>query len=188
MAQIISSIDLSLPGKHILVAHQFLLINQVRRSYRIQEQLFVGGLDRIEADLVKNFDYVALGHLHQPHHVQYEHIRYSGSPLVYSASELTRPKFLSMIEMNSEPGFKLHKIPFEPLYPVHLIEGKFACLINQAAENPSEDYFYISLSDYEPIPDLAIRFKSYPRLLEVRTPHFNYSADSFNALSTARMN
>ncbi|HHU53878.1 MAG TPA: exonuclease SbcCD subunit D [Clostridiaceae bacterium] len=186
LTQIISSIDLSLSGKHILVAHQFFVNQSGAAIVSDSEQLSVGGLDQIQAELVKDFDYVALGHLHQPHHVQYENIRYSGSPLVYSASELARPKFLSMIEMNGDPGFKLHKIPFEPLHPVCLIEGNFTDLINSARENPSEDYVYISLSDYEPIPDLAIRFKRfYPRLLEVRTPHFNRSADSFNALSTA---
>ncbi|NLM18727.1 MAG: exonuclease SbcCD subunit D [Clostridiaceae bacterium] len=186
LEQLISGIDLSVSGKHILIAHQFFINQSGEAIVSDSEQLFVGGLDQIQAELVKDFDYVALGHLHQPHYVQYENIRYSGSPLVYSASELARPKFLSMIEMDSEPGFKLHKIPFEPLYPVHLIEGKFADLINQARENPSEDYFYINLLDDEPIPDLAIRFKRfYPRLLEVRTPHFNYSVDSFNALSAA---
>ncbi|HHT24083.1 MAG TPA: exonuclease SbcCD subunit D [Clostridiaceae bacterium] len=186
LEQIISGIDLSLPGKHILIAHQFFINQSGEAIMSDSEQLSVGGLDRIQAELVKDFDYVALGHLHQPHHVQYENVRYSGSPLVYSASELARPKFLSMIEMNSEPGFKLHKIPFEPLHPVYLIEGKFAALINQARENPSEAYIYINLSDYEPIPDLAIRFKRfYPRLLEVRTPYFKRSADSFNALSAA---
>ena len=186
LEQIISVIDLSLPGKHILVAHQFFINQSGEAIMSDSEQLSVGGLDRIQAELVKNFDYVALGHLHQPHHVQYENIRYSGSPLVYSASELARPKFLSMIEMNSEPGFKLHEIPFKPLHSVRLIEGKFADLINQARENPIEDYIYISLSDYEPIPDLAIRFKRfYPRLLEVRTPHINRSIESFNALTDA---
>lgn len=186
LEQIISSIDLSLSGRHILIAHQFFVNQSGEAIVSDSEQLFVGGLDRIPAELVKDFDYVALGHLHQPHHVQYENIRYSGSPLVYSASELAHPKFLSMIETNNQPGFKLHKISFEPLYPVHLIEGEFADLINRARENPSEDYFYISLSDDEPIPDLAIRFKRfYPRLLEIRTPHFNYSVEKFDDLTAA---
>ena len=89
-----------------------------------------------------------------------------------------------MIEFDDQSKLHIHEIDFEPLHPVRLIEGKFRDLIYQAKETPSEDYVYLSVLDEEPITDLAARFRYfYPRLLEVRTPHFEYSASNYRSLS-----
>ena len=56
-----------------------------------ERSIHIGNLGSISADqFPREFDYVALGHLHQPQAVgDSEHIRYSGSPIPLSFSEST---------------------------------------------------------------------------------------------------
>lgn len=55
-------------------------------------------------------DYVALGHLHRPQQIEHPHIRYSGSPIPLSFSELTYKH--QVIEVN----LRNNLVEIEPLY------------------------------------------------------------------------
>ncbi|MCA8831141.1 exonuclease subunit SbcD [Hymenobacter pini] len=59
-----------------------------------ERTIHVGNLGQVTADhFPAVFDYVALGHLHRPQRVGgREHIRYSGSPIALSFSEIDHPK------------------------------------------------------------------------------------------------
>ena len=48
--------------RNVLVAHQF--VTGADRSD--SEETWVGGLDNVSAEVFKDFDYVALGHIHRP--------------------------------------------------------------------------------------------------------------------------
>ena len=90
---------------NILLMHQFLAGAAVCDS----EELSVGGIDQIDASVVDQFDYVALGHLHRPQCVGRETVRYCGSPLKYSFSEAGHDKSLTVVEIKkkeemSRPG------------------------------------------------------------------------------------
>ena len=61
--------------RSVLVAHQF--VTGADRSD--SEETWVGGLDNVSAEVFKDFDYVALGHIHSPQNVGSEHIRYCGT-------------------------------------------------------------------------------------------------------------
>ena len=47
--------------RNVLVAHQF--VTGADRSD--SEEIWVGGLDNVSAEVFKDFDYVALGHIHR---------------------------------------------------------------------------------------------------------------------------
>ena len=66
--------------RNVLIAHQF-VVGAMRCD---SEEISVGGIDQVEADVFRDFDYVALGHIHSPQNVGSEHIRYCGTPLKYS--------------------------------------------------------------------------------------------------------
>ncbi len=69
--------------RNILIAHQF-----VTGAGRCDsEEVSVGGLDNVDADVFDAFDYVALGHIHSPQSLKRETVRYCGTPLKYSFSE-----------------------------------------------------------------------------------------------------
>ena len=83
-----------------------------------EQSIYVGNLDYIGAeDFPDIFDYVALGHLHRPQKVgNKDHIRYSGSPIMLSFSEIGHEKKIVEIETENQkianikevslPGFR----------------------------------------------------------------------------------
>ena len=52
------------------------------------EETWVGGLDNVSAEVYKDFDYVALGHIHRPQKMGRETLRYSGTPTHVSSESL----------------------------------------------------------------------------------------------------
>ncbi|WP_205502147.1 exonuclease SbcCD subunit D C-terminal domain-containing protein [Rufibacter psychrotolerans] len=79
-----------------------------------EKEIHVGNLGQIAGDQFPvEFDYVALGHLHRPQTVnQMPHIRYSGSPIPLSFSEITDRKQVVILEF--EQG-KLTQILEKPV-------------------------------------------------------------------------
>lgn len=61
--------------RNIILAYRFLTGAQVCDS----EELAIGGLDNISAALFDDYDYAALGHLHEPQQVTRPEVRYAGS-------------------------------------------------------------------------------------------------------------
>jgi exonuclease SbcD len=64
--------------------------------------LSIGGADRVSYQPLQDFDYVALGHLHAPQYKGKEHIRYSGSLLKYSFSEVKQKKGITLVELDNK--------------------------------------------------------------------------------------
>lgn len=61
----LKQISLNPDERNILIAHQF-----VTGAYTCDsEEIIVGGIDNVDAQLFQDFDYVALGHLHTPQNV-----------------------------------------------------------------------------------------------------------------------
>ncbi|NDK56690.1 exonuclease SbcCD subunit D C-terminal domain-containing protein [Pontibacter fetidus] len=68
-----------------------------------EKEIHVGNLGQIGADqFPKEFDYVALGHLHRPQQVNNtHHIRYSGSPIPLSFSEVNDNKVVFILDFEA---------------------------------------------------------------------------------------
>ena len=84
--------------RNILVAHQFVAGAVQCES----EEISIGGLDQVDVSVLERFDYVALGHLHRPQSVGRETIRYCGTPLKYSFSEVHDRKSVTIVEMREK--------------------------------------------------------------------------------------
>lgn len=78
----------------ILMFHHLAGIYEAAGS---EQAISLSGLDSIPTDLLKNFDYVALGHIHKPQRIA-KNIYYSGSPLALRFSEKA-PKSVVLIEL-----------------------------------------------------------------------------------------
>ncbi|WP_375437199.1 exonuclease subunit SbcD [uncultured Hymenobacter sp.] len=78
-----------------------------------ERTIHVGNLGQITADhFPEIFDYVALGHLHRPQRVGgREHIRYSGSPIPLSFSEVDHPKEVLLLEFGGGKLQTLEALP-----------------------------------------------------------------------------
>ena len=143
--------------RNILVMHQFLLGSEQSES----EEVNIGGLDAITSDTFKNFDYVALGHLHKNQKVKYDNIRYSGSLLKYSFSEVDHVKGPNIIEINEKNDINIKQVPIEFLHDVKIIKGTYDEI--NALED-CDDFLKVIITDEIPPIDakyyLQLKFKN----------------------------
>ena len=82
--------------RNVLVSHQFYVGEKAESPETCDSEVFsVGGIDNVDIGSVKEFDYVALGHLHGAQCIGKPEIRYCGTLLKYSVSESTQNKSLT---------------------------------------------------------------------------------------------
>ena len=81
---------------NILVAHTFVAGGLETDSER---EISVGTVENVAVEIFEKFDYVALGHLHNPNALNNEKIKYSGSPLAYSFSEAKNTKGYRLVDI-----------------------------------------------------------------------------------------
>jgi len=123
--------------------------------------LYVGSLGRVPAEVFPDcFDYVALGHLHQPQLLGgCETRRYSGAPLPMTFNEAGRPKSVVLVDL--EPG-RTSVRPLEvPLFQrLERISGDWAVIEAALAgliEEKALAWLEIEYEGREIIPDLRAR-------------------------------
>ena len=152
--------------RNILLAHQFVTWRgEAERSD--SETYSLGGVDAVDADVFAAFDYVALGHLHSPQKIGREEIRYAGSPLAYSFSEIRRKKSITMLEFNEKGAIKIDYLPLTPKRPLREIKGPLQGLLEAAkAQGGSEDYIRAILTDAAALNDPLGKLRFYyPNLM-----------------------
>jgi len=166
MQTVIAHIDLNRECRNVLVAHQFVTGAERCESEEIQ----VGGLDNVDASLFADFDYVALGHIHGPQWILRETIRYAGTPLKYSFSEVCHRKTVTVIELRAKGEVEVREIPLEPLHDMRKLRGTYEELTRRSVyENTNvEDYVQITLTDKEDIFDAVGKLRAiYPNLMKI---------------------
>jgi exonuclease SbcD len=133
--------------RNIIVTHQF--VTGAERSE--SEDISSGGSDNIDANVFNGFDYVALGHLHRPQNVGSKHIRYCGTPLKYSFSEVNDKKSMTVIDLEEKGNMNIREIPLVPLRDMREIKGTYNDLMNKKnyANTNKDDYLHIILTDDE---------------------------------------
>lgn len=155
---------------NILMMHQFLAGAAVCES----EELSVGGSDQIDVSVVQAFDYVALGHLHGPQRVGRDTVRYCGSPLKYSFSEVNHQKSVTLVEIQKNeakrPDISVLQLPLCPRLDLREIQGPIDRLLMpevvQSAN--SEDYLHVTLTDEQEVLDAIGRLRDvYPNIMRL---------------------
>lgn len=154
---VISHMNINESVRNILVAHQF-----VTGASRCEsEDISVGGIDNVDANAFEAFDYVALGHLHTPQTVGRDTVYYSGTPLQYSFSE-TKEKYAAIIDINEKGNINIHKVQLNPKRKLMEIKGTYdGIMAKDYYKNFNlEDYYHITLTDEEDIPDAISKVRS----------------------------
>ena len=154
-------------NRSILITHQFVTGALVSDS----EDLSVGGTDQVSAEVFKAFDYVALGHLHRPQNVK-ENIRYCGTPLKYSFSEVNDVKSVTIAELKEKGSLSVWEIPLAPLHEMKEIKGNYTDLTFKGYYDAhlelKDSYLHITLTDEEDVPDAAAKLRViYPLLMKL---------------------
>lgn len=154
---------------NILMAHQFVTSGTTNPETCESETINVGGLDNVDASNFSEFDYVALGHIHGPQKIGKEKIRYSGTMLKYSFSEVNHHKSVVIIEIkNGKVDFKLESLT--PLRDMRKIQGPIEELVkkeNYEGTN-QQDYIKAIITNEEAIYDAIGQIrKIYPNTLSL---------------------
>ena len=152
--------------RNILVAHQF-----VTGAGRCEsEEVTVGGIDNVDADVFHAFDYVALGHIHSPQSIGRDTVRYCGTPLKYSFSEAKQEKPVTVVELKEKGSLTIDTIPLVPLRDMREIRGSYL----EVTARPfyegtnTQDYVKITLTDEDDIPDGMQKLRIiYPNLMRL---------------------
>lgn len=166
MAYVMEKTDVDQKERNILMAHQFVIGGSRCES----EDISVGGIDEVSADNFLKFDYVALGHLHGPQYIKNEAIRYSGTPLKYSFSEVKHKKSALIVDIREKGNIELETIPLVPLHDMTEIRGKYNELMSKDFYKKMDtlDYMHITLTDEEDIVNaLELLRTVYPNIMKL---------------------
>ena len=130
----------------------------------------IGGISYADSALFDPFDYVALGHLHRPQKAGRESVRYAGSLLKYSFSEVNQKKSVTLIDMEKGKDVKIKQISLPALHDMRVIEGELDELtaFSEYIDPNREDYIKVVLTNARRVvnPMAALR-EVYPNILEM---------------------
>jgi len=185
---VIDAAELDKNSRNVLVSHQFVISSGSEPERSESEIGPVGGIDSIDADMLKDFDYVALGHLHGPQKIGFDHIRYAGSPLKYSFSECHHKKSVTLVELEEKGSMEITRLPLKVRRDMRKIKGPIAELMSDSivAQGAPEDYLHITLTDEDEIFDAIGKIRSvYPNVMLLSFENARTEAISdFSEIST----
>ena len=154
------------PGeRNVIISHQFVTGAQTCQS----EEITVGGLDNVDASAYAFFDYAALGHIHGPQNMG-DGIRYCGTLLKYSFSEINHKKSVTLVELGPKGEVNIELKPIKPLRDMREIKGTYMELTARDFYRNlnTDDYYHIILTDEDDIYDAAAKLRViYPNLMKI---------------------
>ncbi|HEY8717615.1 exonuclease SbcCD subunit D [Pengzhenrongella sp.] len=154
----------------VVLAHAFVLGGAASESER---DIRVGGVDHVPAGVFAGMDYVALGHLHGPQRIGGPAgtlLRYSGSPLAYSFSELHQVKSSVLVDVGPDGVVGEPRLVAAPV-PRRLadVTGTLADLLGAAGEAYLADWVRVTVTDAARPTELYARVRErFPHALVVQ--------------------
>ncbi len=163
-----SQVDYS--QRNICVAHQFVAGTEDPKTAGSETiaTLNVGLVEKIGYNIFENFDYTALGHIHSPQRIGAEHIRYSGSPLKYSLSEVNNDKSVPVITLGKKGQVDIELVPLKPMRDMRHIKGTRKALLDPANVTDTQDFIYVTLTEESIVSDaMGIFQATYPNTIKI---------------------
>ncbi len=148
--------------RSVIAAHQFVVSGASETVLGGSESLgtrMVGAVEKIDSGVFDCFDYAALGHIHSAQAVGRDTVRYSGSPLKYSLSEVNNAKSVPMVTLGEKGDVSVELIPLKPLRDLRHITGKMADLLDPSNVTDKDDYIYVTLTDEDMTGDAMTIFQ-----------------------------
>ncbi|MDE6852226.1 MAG: exonuclease SbcCD subunit D [Lachnospiraceae bacterium] len=168
---VVDHTDMDAEERNILVAHQFVAGRGTEPKLGGSENAAVqnvGAVEMVGTDCFTAFDYVALGHIHSPQKIGRDTIRYSGSPLKYSLSEIDNQKSVPIVTLGKKGDVEVELVPLQPLRDMRHLKGRMEQILNRDNIQTPEDYIYVTLTDEYSIPDaMAVIRQYYPNTMKI---------------------
>ncbi|WP_283137017.1 exonuclease SbcCD subunit D [Rhizohabitans arisaemae] len=148
------------PAKSLVLAHAFVTGGQGSESER---DISVGGVAHVPMSVFDSVDYVALGHLHGRQRMS-DRVRYSGSPIAYSFSEIGQRKGSWLVDLDgTEPAAEFADAPVPR--PIGRLTGRLDDLLTGPEHAAWENHWLqVTLTD-------PVRPKAAMDRLKTRFPH-----------------
>lgn len=152
--------------RNILITHGFVRGVEDIELSDSERPLSIGGADYVNVEHFKDFHYTALGHLHGPQKVGSERVRYSGSLMKYSFSEVKQKKGITIVNMDGKGNVTVELRAFVPLRDMRVIKGELNKLLDPAVYKDTniDDYVNVILTDegelIDPIGKLRAVYKN----------------------------
>lgn len=159
---VIAHLSINENERNILVGHQFFSSGSEVTSD--SERLLVGGIEQVSYTHLIQFDYVALGHLHRSQIVKEDHIRYSGSLVKYSLSEVNDQKSVILFDIKEKGTLHIQKLALTMKHDFKHVEGMLEEIV---ALDATDDYMFVTLNDdyaVDAIVQLKVKFKNLMNL------------------------
>lgn len=157
-------------GPNVCVAHQFVTNHGVQPERSDSEHVSLGTLDNVDVAAFDGFAYVALGHIHRPQKVGRESVRYAGSPLKLSSSEIPQRKSFAVVDLDGAGEASVRLEPVEPLHDFRSVRGSVDELVEHAKaedEHARQDYIHAVVTDDSAL-DVVVRLRHvWPNLEQV---------------------
>lgn len=177
VATVLAHTSIDETKRNVILSHQFVTWRGIAEESD-SETLSLGGIDHVDATLFFPFDYTALGHLHSPQKIGKDTIRYAGSPLAYSFSEIRRGKSVTFVDLAEKGNIEIKQIPLNPLHPLRELRGGLEDLLEEGKKiGGSDDYVRVILTDekmhYDPLGKLRA---IYPNIMTLEIVGANGSS------------
>ena len=177
MERIISEIhkDFNESERNVAIAHGY--VTQIKDDdYELLEEsdsekpLSIGGTDYINSKHFEKFNYTALGHLHGPQKVGSDKIRYSGSLMKYSFSEVNQRKGITIVDLDEDGNTHIEIYDLKPRRDFRIKIGTLEEVLksyDKDKEN-NEDYIKVILKDKGELLDPMAKIRAvYPNVMEL---------------------
>ena len=159
-----------------------------------EREIYIGGTLDVDSNFFKDFDYVALGHLHINQRVGCESVRYSGSPIPLSFSESNSQKKVNIVEFNGVDA-KVKELDIPLFRKLLVIRGDTTSVINELENvTDKESWIEVHIKDENPFhanESIRARAKELElTLLAVKIDREQTlsSATTFNAITLDELN
>lgn len=162
--------DMDLEQRNVAITHGFITGIEEPETCDSERALYVGGTDHVSYEYFKQFNYTALGHLHCKQKAGDERIRYSGSILKYSFSEVNHCKGVQLIDIDSDGNTNIRFRELKPKRDLRIIEGTLEELLSPDTYRGtnSEDYIHAVLTDEGVLLDPIGKLRAvYPNILSM---------------------
>ena len=156
--------------RNVIMVHQFVTAKGVEFDDSEVEALSLGGIDNVDVSLFDDFDYVAMGHIHRGQRLLKDNVRYAGSPLKYSFSEVNHKKSVSIIDIGKKGNIDIEYVDLVPLRDMRVIKGKLDNLLSDDVVRLGnvDDYICAIITDDDYVMDVIGKLRSvYKNVLKV---------------------
>ncbi|MBP3377446.1 MAG: exonuclease SbcCD subunit D [Clostridia bacterium] len=161
---VIDQLSIDKTKRNVLVTHQFVV------GSNADDKENVGGIMAVDSSVFDGFCYTALGHLHSAHYAGSKLVRYSGSPLKCSFSEVDDKKTVDIVEIDAFGELQLKQIGLHPIHDMRELRGSYdeVMSLKYRETGKTDDYLRIVLTDEEDIQDVVAKLRTvYPNLLRL---------------------